>query len=201
MANKQDLKDAMTVKEMSDVLALHSIKRHDWHIQVLPPIFMMQRGAKSYTIAIHRQSFKLSQSWRTLQLAMPSDHRQTSFGVQYDAGPRCCHLLHLQDALNVVCQLMSGVFGLGAGHVCKDWRGAHGRHGVDRAEGEGGSGSDNPPGVASAQPCKAPRSADASLTAAAAFSCICMWPWLAEDSCAARNMCPLYAREGLHIVL
>ncbi|EIE21917.1 Arl5-family small GTPase [Coccomyxa subellipsoidea C-169] len=33
MANKQDLKDAMTVKEMSDVLALHSIKRHDWHIQ------------------------------------------------------------------------------------------------------------------------------------------------------------------------
>ncbi len=37
MANKQDLKDAMTVKEMSDVLALHSIKRHDWHIQVLPP--------------------------------------------------------------------------------------------------------------------------------------------------------------------
>lgn len=35
MANKQDLKDAMTVKEMSDVLALHTIKRHDWHIQVL----------------------------------------------------------------------------------------------------------------------------------------------------------------------
>ena len=35
MANKQDLKDAMTVKEMSDVLVLHTIKRHDWHIQVL----------------------------------------------------------------------------------------------------------------------------------------------------------------------
>jgi len=34
MANKQDLKDAMTVKEMSDVLSLHTIKRHDWHIQV-----------------------------------------------------------------------------------------------------------------------------------------------------------------------
>lgn len=34
MANKQDLKDAMTVKEMTDVLSLHTIKRHDWHIQV-----------------------------------------------------------------------------------------------------------------------------------------------------------------------
>lgn len=170
MANKQDLKDAMTVKEMSDVLALHSIKRHDWHIQVLPPIFMMQPRAKSYTIAKQSQTIYISSlSWRTLQLAMPFDHRQTSFGAQYDAGPRCCHLLHLQDA---VCQLMSGVLGWGAGHVCKDWRGAHGRHGVDRAEGEGGSGSDNPPGVASAQPCKAPRSADASLTAAAAFFCI-----------------------------
>jgi signal recognition particle receptor subunit beta len=36
MANKQDLKDAMTVKEMTEVLSLHSIKRHDWHIQVSP---------------------------------------------------------------------------------------------------------------------------------------------------------------------
>ncbi len=34
MANKQDLKDAMNVKEMTDVLSLHSLKRHDWHIQV-----------------------------------------------------------------------------------------------------------------------------------------------------------------------
>jgi signal recognition particle receptor subunit beta len=34
MANKQDLKDAMTVKEMTNVLALHTIKRHDWQIQV-----------------------------------------------------------------------------------------------------------------------------------------------------------------------
>ena len=34
MANKQDLKDAMSVKEMTDVLSLHSLKRHDWHIQV-----------------------------------------------------------------------------------------------------------------------------------------------------------------------
>ena len=33
MANKQDLKDAMSVKELSDVLALHTIKRHDWHVQ------------------------------------------------------------------------------------------------------------------------------------------------------------------------
>ncbi|CAL5224183.1 g6824 [Coccomyxa viridis] len=33
MANKQDLKDAMNVKEMTDVLSLHSLKRHDWHIQ------------------------------------------------------------------------------------------------------------------------------------------------------------------------
>lgn len=35
MANKQDLKDAMNVKEMTDVLSLHSLKRHDWHIQVI----------------------------------------------------------------------------------------------------------------------------------------------------------------------
>ena len=35
MANKQDLKDAMNVKEMTDVLSLHTLKRHDWHIQVL----------------------------------------------------------------------------------------------------------------------------------------------------------------------
>ncbi len=34
MANKQDLKDAMNVKEMTDVLSLHSLKRHNWHIQV-----------------------------------------------------------------------------------------------------------------------------------------------------------------------
>ena len=34
MANKQDLKDAMNVKEMTDLLSLHSLKRHDWHIQV-----------------------------------------------------------------------------------------------------------------------------------------------------------------------
>ena len=34
MANKQDLKDAMNVKEMTDVLSLHTLKRHDWHIQV-----------------------------------------------------------------------------------------------------------------------------------------------------------------------
>ena len=37
MANKQDLKDAMSVKDLSDVLALHTIKRHDWHIQVRLP--------------------------------------------------------------------------------------------------------------------------------------------------------------------
>jgi hypothetical protein len=32
-ANKQDLKDAMSPAEISDALSLHSIKRHDWHIQ------------------------------------------------------------------------------------------------------------------------------------------------------------------------
>ena len=39
MANKQDLKDAMNVKEMADVLSLHSLKRHDWHIQVIASCF------------------------------------------------------------------------------------------------------------------------------------------------------------------
>ncbi len=34
LANKQDLKDAMTVEEMSTALSLHSIRNHDWHIQV-----------------------------------------------------------------------------------------------------------------------------------------------------------------------
>lgn len=33
LANKQDLKDAMDVGEMSQALSLHSIKNHDWHIQ------------------------------------------------------------------------------------------------------------------------------------------------------------------------
>jgi hypothetical protein len=33
MANKQDLKDAMSVEELTQTLALHAIKRHDWHIQ------------------------------------------------------------------------------------------------------------------------------------------------------------------------
>ncbi|GAX84652.1 hypothetical protein CEUSTIGMA_g12073.t1 [Chlamydomonas eustigma] len=33
LANKQDLKDAMTVEEMSTVLSLHSIRNHDWHMQ------------------------------------------------------------------------------------------------------------------------------------------------------------------------
>jgi hypothetical protein len=32
-ANKQDLKGAMTAAEISDALALHAIKEHDWHIQ------------------------------------------------------------------------------------------------------------------------------------------------------------------------
>jgi ADP-ribosylation factor-like protein 5B len=32
-ANKQDLKDAMTPAEISDALSLHTIKKHDWHIQ------------------------------------------------------------------------------------------------------------------------------------------------------------------------
>jgi signal recognition particle receptor subunit beta len=33
-ANKQDVKGAMTVAEISDALALHTIKKdHSWHIQ------------------------------------------------------------------------------------------------------------------------------------------------------------------------
>ncbi len=32
-AKKQDLKDAMTPSEISDALSLHTIKKHDWHIQ------------------------------------------------------------------------------------------------------------------------------------------------------------------------
>lgn len=32
-ANKQDLKDAMGVEEMTGALGLHNIKAHDWHIQ------------------------------------------------------------------------------------------------------------------------------------------------------------------------
>ncbi len=32
-ANKQDVKGAMTVAEISDALALHNVKDHGWHIQ------------------------------------------------------------------------------------------------------------------------------------------------------------------------
>lgn len=32
-ANKQDLKDAMNVEEITQSLSLHSIRSHDWHIQ------------------------------------------------------------------------------------------------------------------------------------------------------------------------
>ena len=32
-ANKQDLKDAMTAEELTNVLGLHGIKTHDWHIE------------------------------------------------------------------------------------------------------------------------------------------------------------------------
>ncbi|KAG2436452.1 hypothetical protein HXX76_006755 [Chlamydomonas incerta] len=32
-ANKQDLRDAMTVEELTQALQLHSIRNHDWHIQ------------------------------------------------------------------------------------------------------------------------------------------------------------------------
>ena len=32
-ANKQDLKDALTVEELTQKLSLHSIQTHDWHIQ------------------------------------------------------------------------------------------------------------------------------------------------------------------------
>eukprot|EP00955_Chlamydomonas_euryale_P105596 365651-Chlamydomonas_euryale.AAC.1 len=34
LANKQDMKDAMGVEEMTQALSLHSIRNHDWHIQV-----------------------------------------------------------------------------------------------------------------------------------------------------------------------
>ncbi|EKX40688.1 hypothetical protein GUITHDRAFT_75303 [Guillardia theta CCMP2712] len=33
LANKQDLRDAMTAVEISDSLLLHSIRSHEWHIQ------------------------------------------------------------------------------------------------------------------------------------------------------------------------
>lgn len=33
-ANKQDLRDALTPAELSEALALHTIRDHDWHIQV-----------------------------------------------------------------------------------------------------------------------------------------------------------------------
>ncbi|KAF5837127.1 small Arf-related GTPase [Dunaliella salina] len=33
LANKQDLKDAMQVDELTIALGLHSIRNHDWHIQ------------------------------------------------------------------------------------------------------------------------------------------------------------------------
>lgn len=33
-ANKQDLKEALTPAELSEALALHTIRTHDWHIQV-----------------------------------------------------------------------------------------------------------------------------------------------------------------------
>ncbi|KAG1675055.1 hypothetical protein FOA52_002714 [Chlamydomonas sp. UWO 241] len=33
IANKQDLRDAMGVEELTTSLSLHSIKNHDWHIQ------------------------------------------------------------------------------------------------------------------------------------------------------------------------
>ncbi|GFR50159.1 hypothetical protein Agub_g12324, partial [Astrephomene gubernaculifera] len=32
-ANKQDLRDAMSVEELTSALQLHSIRNHDWHIQ------------------------------------------------------------------------------------------------------------------------------------------------------------------------
>lgn len=33
-ANKQDLKEALGPAELSEALALHTIRTHDWHIQV-----------------------------------------------------------------------------------------------------------------------------------------------------------------------
>ena len=33
-ANKQDLKNALTAAELSEVLSLHTITTHDWHVQV-----------------------------------------------------------------------------------------------------------------------------------------------------------------------
>lgn len=36
-ANKQDLRDAVTPAELSEALSLHSIRTHDWHIQVRKP--------------------------------------------------------------------------------------------------------------------------------------------------------------------
>lgn len=33
LANKQDLKEAMDVAELSQTLMLHKVRNHDWHIQ------------------------------------------------------------------------------------------------------------------------------------------------------------------------
>lgn len=44
LANKQDLKDAMGVEEMTAALSLHSIRNHDWHIQVRPLVPGKARG-------------------------------------------------------------------------------------------------------------------------------------------------------------
>ena len=33
LANKQDLKDAMSTADLTTALALDSVKHHDWHIQ------------------------------------------------------------------------------------------------------------------------------------------------------------------------
>ncbi|PXF48830.1 ADP-ribosylation factor [Gracilariopsis chorda] len=37
-ANKQDLKESLTATELSEALALHTIRTHDWHIQACSAI-------------------------------------------------------------------------------------------------------------------------------------------------------------------
>lgn len=63
-ANKQDLKDAMIVEELTQALALHTIKSHDWHIESccaltgeglskgLDWIHLKTRGEKKHKAAI-----------------------------------------------------------------------------------------------------------------------------------------------------
>jgi hypothetical protein len=70
-ANKQDLKDALTVEELTQKLSLHSIKTHDWHIQSCcavdgePALASFQPASKSCRhahLAMHISAFGMSRA-------------------------------------------------------------------------------------------------------------------------------------------